>query len=48
LNYANVQPIAAIPEIQELNIGHAIVSRSVFVGIGQAVREMRTLIDRAR
>jgi len=48
LNYDNVQPVAAIPQIRELNIGHAIVARSVFVGIGQAVREMRALMDAAR
>ncbi len=44
----NVTPVAAIPEIEELNIGHTIVSRSVIVGIGQAVREMRHLVDDAR
>jgi len=48
LNYENVKPVAAIPEIEELNIGHSIVSRSVFVGLGTAVREMRALIDAAR
>ena len=48
LNYENVQPVAAIPEIEELNIGHSIVSRSVFVGLGTAVREMRALVDAAR
>ena len=48
LNYENVKPVAAIPEIEELNIGHSIVSRSVFVGLGQAVREMRGLVDTAR
>ena len=48
LNYANVRPIAAIVHIRELNIGHAIVARSVFVGMAQAVREMRALIDPAR
>ncbi len=48
LNYDNVQPVAAIPQIRELNIGHAIVARSVFVGIGQAVREMKALMDAAR
>ena len=48
LTYANVSPVAAIPEIEELNIGHSIVSRSLFVGIERAVREMRELIDRAR
>jgi pyridoxine 5-phosphate synthase len=44
----NVQPVAAIPEIEELNIGHTIVSRSITVGMEQAVREMRALIDGAR
>ena len=48
LTTANVGPVAAIPEIEELNIGHSIVSRSVFVGIGQAVREMRAVMDVAR
>jgi len=40
--------VAALPEIEELNIGHSIVSRAVFVGIERAVREMRERIDRAR
>lgn len=44
LNYHNVQPIAAIPDVDELNIGHAIVSRAIFVGFGEAVREMKRLI----
>ncbi|UCF41284.1 MAG: pyridoxine 5'-phosphate synthase [Gemmatimonadota bacterium] len=44
----NVQPVAAIAEIEELNIGHTIVSRSILVGMEHAVREMRALIDRAR
>ncbi len=48
LTYRNVRPVAAMPEIEELNIGHSIVSRSVFVGLGGAVREMRTIIDAAR
>ena len=48
LTYANVQPVAAIAEIEELNIGHSVVSRAVLVGMEQAVREMRELIDRAR
>jgi pyridoxine 5-phosphate synthase len=48
LTYRNVQPVAAIREIEELNIGHSIVSRSVTVGLGAAVREMRALIDAAR
>ena len=45
LNYENVRPIAAIPQIRELNIGHSIVARSIFVGIGQAVREMKALME---
>ena len=48
LNYGNVRPIAEIDNIRELNIGHAIVARSIFVGIAQAVREMKTLIDVGR
>ena len=48
LNYHNVQPVAAIDGIGELNIGHSIVARSVFVGIAQAVREMKALIGSAR
>jgi pyridoxine 5-phosphate synthase len=41
LTYANVAPVAAIPEIEELNIGHSVVSRAVMVGMRQAVEEMR-------
>ncbi len=48
LHYENVVRIAAIPEVVELNIGHSIVARSVFDGIGEAVRRMRRLIDGAR
>ncbi len=44
LNYQNVGPIARIPEMLELNIGHAIVARSLFVGFERAVREMKNLI----
>jgi pyridoxine 5-phosphate synthase len=40
--------VAAIPEIEELNIGHSIVSRAVFVGLPQAVRDMRAAMDAAR
>lgn len=45
LNYHNVQPIAAIEGMRELNIGHSIVSRAIFVGMEAAVREMKRLID---
>ena len=48
LTYANVAPVAAIPELEELNIGHGIVSRAIFTGIGPAVREMRRVMDEAR
>lgn len=44
LNYRNVQPIARIPGMNELNIGHAIVARAVFTGLRQAVREMKALV----
>jgi pyridoxine 5-phosphate synthase len=44
LNYDNVQPVAALPGITELNIGHAIVARAMFVGIEVAVREMKQLM----
>ena len=44
LNYHNVAPIAAIPELEELNIGHAIICRAVLVGLDAAVREMKGLI----
>jgi pyridoxine 5-phosphate synthase len=48
LNYRNVRAIAALAPIRELNIGHAIVARSVFVGMARAVREMKALIHSAR
>ena len=48
LHYDNVQTIAAIPEISELNIGHAIVARAIFVGFKQAVQEMKQLMLEAR
>ena len=48
LTVRNVGPVAAVPEIEELNIGHSIVSRAVFVGIEVAVREMRDAMRAAR
>ena len=48
LNYHNVEPIAAIPEIVELNIGHAIVARAVIDGFRIAVAEMKRLMIEAR
>jgi pyridoxine 5-phosphate synthase len=46
LNYVNVSPVVAIPEIEELNIGHSIISRAVFTGLDRAVREMKALMIR--
>lgn len=48
LHYENVQAVAAIPELYELNIGHAIVAQAVFVGWEAAVREMKALMTAAR
>ena len=48
LNYRNVGPVAAIAEITELNIGHAIIAQAVFEGLAAAVREMRAQMQRAR
>ncbi len=47
LNYYNVQPVARLAGIRELHIGHAVVSRGVFVGLREAVREMKTLMREA-
>ena len=47
LNYFNVQPVAALKGVRELHIGHAIVSRAVFVGMREAVREMKHLMMQA-
>jgi pyridoxine 5-phosphate synthase len=48
LNYFNVQPVAALPDIRELHIGHAIVSRAIFVGMREAVAEMKRLMREAQ
>ncbi len=48
LTYQNVQPVAAIPEIEELNIGHSIVSNAVFWGLEEAVRRMKQLVQNPR
>lgn len=48
LNYHNVQPVAAIAHVRELNIGHAIVAHALMVGFAQAVREMKRLMESAR
>ena len=48
LTYENVMPVAAIPQLAELNIGHYLIGEAVFVGLENAVRRMRTLMDEAR
>ncbi len=48
LTVVNVGPVAAIPEIGAMNIGHSVVSRAVFIGIAEAVRELRAAMDAAR
>lgn len=48
LTVSNVGPVAAIPEIGAMNIGHSVVSRAVFIGIAEAVRELRSAMDAAR
>jgi pyridoxine 5-phosphate synthase len=48
LTYENVKPIAAIPEIRELNIGHYLIGEAIFVGLEASIREMRRLMDEAR
>ncbi len=48
LNYENVQAVTAIPEVEELNIGHSIVSRAILVGMERAVRDMKQLMLMAR
>ncbi len=48
LTYHNVQPIAALPQMHELNIGHAIIGRAVMSGLAEAVKEMKNLLREAR
>lgn len=48
LTFDNVQPIAAIPQVRELNIGHFLVGEALFTGLGEAVRRMRELMDAVR
>jgi pyridoxine 5-phosphate synthase len=48
LTYDNVKPVAAIPEIRELNIGHFLVGEAIFVGLEASIRKMRELMDEAR
>lgn len=46
LNYVNVNKICTVPALEELNIGHSIISRAIFVGLDKAVREMKQILDR--
>ena len=48
LNYHNVRPVAAVREIVELNIGHALIGHALFVGLPAGVREMKALMTAAR
>ena len=48
LTYETVQPIAAFPEVRELNIGHFLIGESIFLGLTPAIHEMRRLMDEAR
>ena len=48
LNLDNVAAVARLPELVELNIGHSLVARALFVGLGEAVRELRALLDATR
>ncbi len=48
LHYKNVEALAAIPEMNELNIGHGLIARAVFIGLEAAVREMKRLMREAR
>jgi len=48
LTFENVEPVAAMPEVVELNIGHFLIGEAIFMGLGEAVREMRERMDAAR
>ena len=48
LTFDNVQPIAAIPQLAELNIGHFLVGEAIFIGLEESIRQMKTLMDAAR
>jgi pyridoxine 5-phosphate synthase len=48
LTYDNVGPVAALPEVVELNIGHFIIGEAIFVGLDSAIRRMRAAMDEAR
>ena len=48
LTFENVAPVAAIPELAELNIGHFLIGEAIFIGLEAAILEMRRLMDEAR
>jgi pyridoxine 5-phosphate synthase len=48
IDYETVKPVAAIPEIVELNIGHFLIGEAIFIGLGPAIQRMRALMDEAR
>jgi pyridoxine 5-phosphate synthase len=48
LTYDNVKPVAAIPHIRELNIGHFLIGEAIFIGLEKSIRQMRRLMDEAR
>jgi pyridoxine 5-phosphate synthase len=48
LTYDTVKPVAALPEVMELNIGHFLVGEAIFSGLDSAIRRMRALMDEAR
>ena len=48
LTYETVQPVAAFPEVRELNIGHFLIGEAIFLGLTPAIAEMRRLMDEAR
>jgi pyridoxine 5-phosphate synthase len=48
LNYETVGPVAALPEVVELNIGHFLIGEAIFTGLDAAIRRMRQLMDEAR
>jgi pyridoxine 5-phosphate synthase len=48
ITYDTVQPLAALPEVMELNIGHFLIGEAIFVGLEKSIQEMRRLMDEAR
>ena len=48
IDYETVKPIAAIPQLMELNIGHVLIGEAIFIGLGPAIARMRALMDEAR